>query len=241
MRDLQEGGSHCRIRAGGRRLRPIRARDGLDRGSARVEKIPDGVGFERATFVEPVNTCLKGLEKCAVGADETVLVMGQGPIGLLFTALLRRQGVENVIATDRLPRAAAEKRAVRRVRSAGGFGGRCACGQGRYGRARGADVVIVAALGAGHRGARPSACRAEAEGSCCLRRLRRRSGSRWTAKAICAEDRAVVRLLQRFGRCAGRIGRGLSGTGTVSRGGVDFSPSDLGRIRKRGWNWARNR
>ncbi len=68
-----------------------------------VVRVPDSASFERATFVEPVNTCLKGLARAAPHPEETVLVMGQGPIGLLFTALLRRRGVERVVVTDRIP------------------------------------------------------------------------------------------------------------------------------------------
>jgi L-iditol 2-dehydrogenase len=64
-----------------------------------VEKIPDGVGFEQAAFVEPVNTCLKAVAQCDPQPDETVLVIGQGPIGLLFTMLVRRAGAR-VVATD---------------------------------------------------------------------------------------------------------------------------------------------
>lgn len=56
-----------------------------------VEKIPDGVSFDEASFVEPVNTCLKAVEQCAPGEEDTVLVMGQGPIGLLFTMLLAQR------------------------------------------------------------------------------------------------------------------------------------------------------
>lgn len=67
-----------------------------------VEKIPDGASFERASFVEPVNTCLKAVEQCAIEPDETVLVMGQGPIGLIFTHLLHVRGVERILATDLL-------------------------------------------------------------------------------------------------------------------------------------------
>ena len=47
-------------------------------------EIPAGVSFEEATFVEPVNTCLKAIEKARVAAGETVVVMGQGPVGLLL-------------------------------------------------------------------------------------------------------------------------------------------------------------
>src|SRR5580704_14249544 len=64
-----------------------------------VEKIPDGVSFERASFVEPVNTCLKAVVQCAPQPDETAVVIGQGPIGLLFTMLLRRTGV-TILTTD---------------------------------------------------------------------------------------------------------------------------------------------
>jgi len=39
--------------------------------------IPDGVSFEQASFVEPVNTCIKGIETLRLQAGETVLVIGQ--------------------------------------------------------------------------------------------------------------------------------------------------------------------
>ena len=49
-------------------------------------KIPDGVPFEQAAFVEPVNTCYKAIKNLALAPDETVLVIGQGPIGILLAA-----------------------------------------------------------------------------------------------------------------------------------------------------------
>ena len=61
--------------------------------------IPDGVLPEEAAFVEPVNTCLKAVRKAAVGPGQTVLVVGQGPIGLILMQLCRWAGAE-VIATD---------------------------------------------------------------------------------------------------------------------------------------------
>src|SRR5216684_3381904 len=42
-------------------------------------KIPAGVSFEQASFVEPVNTCMKGIEALHLQRDETVLAIGQGP------------------------------------------------------------------------------------------------------------------------------------------------------------------
>ena len=64
-----------------------------------VEKIPDRVSFERATLVEPLNTCLKAVVQSDPQPDDFVLVMGQGPIGLMFTMLARRTGAR-VAATD---------------------------------------------------------------------------------------------------------------------------------------------
>src|ERR1700741_3803815 len=47
-------------------------------------RIPDGVSFDQACFVEPVNTCMKGVVSLRLEPDESVLVIGQGPIGPLF-------------------------------------------------------------------------------------------------------------------------------------------------------------
>jgi len=109
-----------------------------------VEKIPEGVSFERASFVEPVNTCLKAVVECAPEPGEVAVVLGQGPIGLLFTMLVRRTGAR-VIATETI--------ASRRALSL-----RCGAEQVLDPRSenvaarlasltegRGADVVIVAA------------------------------------------------------------------------------------------------
>jgi L-iditol 2-dehydrogenase len=62
-------------------------------------RIPDGVSFEQAAFVEPVNTCLKGVETLRLFPGETVLVIGQGPIGIILASLARRAGAR-VIASD---------------------------------------------------------------------------------------------------------------------------------------------
>jgi L-iditol 2-dehydrogenase len=64
-----------------------------------VVHIPDNVAFEQATFVEPVNTCLKAIRKARVAPGEVVCVIGQGPIGLLLTFLARNAGAV-VVASD---------------------------------------------------------------------------------------------------------------------------------------------
>ena len=67
-----------------------------------VERIPDGVSYDQACFVEPVNTILKGVESVDARAGDFVLVQGQGPIGLLFTRMLVLRGCR-VAATDTIP------------------------------------------------------------------------------------------------------------------------------------------
>ncbi len=62
-------------------------------------RIPQGVSFEQACFVEPVNTCMKGIEALALQPGETVLTIGQGPIGIVLSVLARRAGA-SLITSD---------------------------------------------------------------------------------------------------------------------------------------------
>ncbi len=67
-----------------------------------VVRIPEGVPFEQAAFIEPVNTVLKGVKLLNLAPDETVLVIGQGPIGLMHAALAARTGAK-VLTSDLFP------------------------------------------------------------------------------------------------------------------------------------------
>jgi L-iditol 2-dehydrogenase len=79
----------------------IRVMDFVAAGSG-VVRIPDGVPFEQAAFVEPVNTVLKGVKLLNLVPDDTVLVIGQGPIGLMWAALSSRSGAR-VLTSDLYP------------------------------------------------------------------------------------------------------------------------------------------
>ena len=50
-------------------------------------------------MLEPVNTVLKAVKRLGLLRGDTVLVAGQGPIGLMFTRLLVLRGMK-VVATD---------------------------------------------------------------------------------------------------------------------------------------------
>jgi L-iditol 2-dehydrogenase len=65
-------------------------------------KVPDDIPFEQAAFIEPVNTTYKAIELLELKPDETVLVVGQGPIGILLAALAKRTGA-TVLTSDLYP------------------------------------------------------------------------------------------------------------------------------------------
>ncbi len=64
--------------------------------------IPEDIPFEQAAFIEPVNTCFKAVKLLALQPDETVLVIGQGSIGIILAALARRTGA-TVLTSDMYP------------------------------------------------------------------------------------------------------------------------------------------
>src|SRR5436305_5519197 len=76
-----------------------------DRG---IVALPDNVTFEEATFIEPINTILKAVQKARVASNETVWVIGCGPIGLQLLMVAK-------LETDRL--FTSDPMAVRRAKS----------------------------------------------------------------------------------------------------------------------------
>jgi len=108
-------------------------------------KIPDGVPFEQASFIEPVNTCYKAVAMLNLQPDETVLVIGQGPIGILLAALAKRTGA-TVLTSDLY----AERHAVAAKfgldRPLDGRGDVVAAAKAAT-QGRGADVALVAVGG----------------------------------------------------------------------------------------------
>ncbi|MGB6500403.1 MAG: alcohol dehydrogenase catalytic domain-containing protein, partial [Thermoplasmata archaeon] len=66
-----------------------------------VVKIPAKNSFAEGAMLEPVNTVLKAVRRLNLLRGDTVLVAGQGPIGLMFTRLLQLAGAR-VLATDLL-------------------------------------------------------------------------------------------------------------------------------------------
>jgi L-iditol 2-dehydrogenase len=109
-------------------------------------KISDGIPFDQAIFVEPLNTCLKGVRSLNLQSDETVLVIGQGPIGIMLASLAARSA-GRVLTADLYPE---------RHQVAAAFGLTSPIDASRESvvevaraatEGRGADAVILAAAG----------------------------------------------------------------------------------------------
>ena len=70
--------------------------------TAGLVKVPDDIPFEQAAFIEPVNTCFKAVLLLELEPDDTVLVIGQGSIGIILAALAAQTGA-TVLTSDMYP------------------------------------------------------------------------------------------------------------------------------------------
>lgn len=68
-----------------------------------VNLIPNELSFEEATLAEPLASCINGQQQAGVTQDDTVLILGAGPIGLLHAMLARVNGASQVLVAERLP------------------------------------------------------------------------------------------------------------------------------------------
>jgi L-iditol 2-dehydrogenase len=64
-----------------------------------VLQLPEKVSFEEASFIEPIACCIRGLSRSKVSSDDTVLVIGAGPVGLTHLQLLKQIG-SNILISD---------------------------------------------------------------------------------------------------------------------------------------------
>ncbi len=59
-----------------------------------IVALPDSVSFEEATFIEPINTIVKAVQKARVAPGETILIIGCGPIGLQLLMVANLEGAK---------------------------------------------------------------------------------------------------------------------------------------------------
>jgi len=111
-----------------------------DRG---VIKLPDNVSFEEATFLEPINTILKAVQKARVTKDETVLVAGCGPIGLQLLMVTNLIGAR-IYSSDPMPERRAKSLTLGAAESFDPTNGKLVTEVKTRTEGRGADAVLVA-------------------------------------------------------------------------------------------------
>jgi 2-desacetyl-2-hydroxyethyl bacteriochlorophyllide A dehydrogenase len=72
--------------------------------AAQLLRIPDALSTRRAALTEPTAIALHTVRLSGVTPDDRVLVTGGGPIGLLVTAVLRAQGIDDITVSEPAPR-----------------------------------------------------------------------------------------------------------------------------------------
>jgi L-iditol 2-dehydrogenase len=65
-----------------------------------VLPLPDELSFEAATLIEPLACCVRGIERVAIQAGDSVLVLGAGSNGLMLSQLAQQRGAVRVIIID---------------------------------------------------------------------------------------------------------------------------------------------
>ena len=110
-----------------------------------THEVPEGIDYREAALIEPLACVLRALEATQVRVDDTLAVMGLGPIGLMFVRLAKLKGAR-VLAVgrrqtqlDRAERMGADELVLAEPGADPVKAVRCLTGG-----SRGADIVIEA-------------------------------------------------------------------------------------------------
>ncbi len=102
-----------------------------------IVALPDDVSFEEATFIEPINTIVKAVDKARVAPGESVLVIGCGPIGLQLLMVSK-------LRTSNLFTSGAKSLTLGAIESFDPTNGKLVAAIQARTEGRGADAVLVA-------------------------------------------------------------------------------------------------
>jgi len=108
-----------------------------------IVALPDNVSFEEATFIEPINTIVKAVQKARVVAGETVLVIGCGPIGLQLLMVAKLEGARPY-TSDPIAERRAKSLSLGAIESFDPSSGKLVAEVKARTDGRGADAVLVA-------------------------------------------------------------------------------------------------
>lgn len=68
-----------------------------------VYRVPDELAFDVAALAEPLACVLNGTKQASIHPGESVLILGGGPIGLLYLILLKAAGASPLIVSEPTP------------------------------------------------------------------------------------------------------------------------------------------
>jgi L-iditol 2-dehydrogenase len=108
-----------------------------------IVALPDDVGFEEATFIEPINTIVKAVQKARITAGETVLILGCGPIGLQLLMVSKLEGAK-LYTSDPIPQRRQKSLSLGAIESFDPTSGKLVEEVRARTDGRGADAVLVA-------------------------------------------------------------------------------------------------
>jgi L-iditol 2-dehydrogenase len=108
-----------------------------------IVALPDNVSFEEATFIEPINTIAKAVQKARVIAGENVLILGCGPIGLQLLMVAKLEGAR-LYTSDPMAVRRAKSISLGALESFDPSGGKLVEHIKARTDGRGADAVLVA-------------------------------------------------------------------------------------------------
>jgi L-iditol 2-dehydrogenase len=108
-----------------------------------IVALPDNVSFEEATFIEPINTIVKAVQKARVAKGETVLILGCGPIGLQLLMVANLEGAK-LYTSDPMPERRAKSLTLGAIEAFDPTSGKLIQDIKAQTDGRGADAVLVA-------------------------------------------------------------------------------------------------
>jgi L-iditol 2-dehydrogenase len=108
-----------------------------------IVALPDNVSFEEATFIEPINTIVKAVQKARVEPGETVLIIGCGPIGLQLLMVTKSAG-GRIYTSDPVATRRAKSVTLGAIDSFDPISGKLVGEIQARTEGRGADAVLVA-------------------------------------------------------------------------------------------------
>jgi L-iditol 2-dehydrogenase len=108
-----------------------------------IVALPDNVCFEEATFIEPINTIVKAVQKARIIPGETVLILGCGPIGLQLLMVSHLEGAK-LYTSDPIPQRRQKSLSLGALESFDPTSGKLIEEVRARTDGRGADAVLVA-------------------------------------------------------------------------------------------------